>query len=125
MPVEIVKDFLKIECLQNKVSSAAHLTRVELHKLPADPMEALYGVKFKKYGYHYLKDDRLDLVEQLNQSFTVMASLAAARRLLSKFPDCGGLRLNLATTRGWDIESIRPGCGGSGGIRSSGSIQCQ
>ena len=48
MPVEIVKDFLQIECLQNKVRSAPHLTRVELDKLPADPMEALYGVKFKK-----------------------------------------------------------------------------
>lgn len=37
-----------------------------------------------------------------------MASLAAARHLLDWFPDCGGLRLHLGTSRGRDIESIRP-----------------
>ena len=73
----------------------------------ADPLEALHALKFEKCGYHPIEGHQLNLIEQLNQTFTVMASLAAARYLLEWFPQSGGLRLNLGAKAGRDIESIQ------------------
>ena len=107
MLVRTVNDNADIENLRRMVREAAAQTRVALDELPADPMEALYKIRFHKFGYHYLGDDgRLNLFEQLNQTFHTMVQLAAARRLLEWFADCGGLRLHLGTTGGRDIESI-------------------
>ena len=59
-------------------------------------MEALHLIKLEEIGHHYLFDGRLNLIEQLNQSFATMASLAAARRLLDRLPSCGGMQLRFA-----------------------------
>ena len=102
----------QIQSLQKDVRDAARLARQNLKALHADPMEALYKLKFEPFGYDPLKGHQLNLIEQLNQSFTVMASLAAAQHLIKWFPhpqsQSGGLRLNLGTASGRDIESIRP-----------------
>ena len=109
MPVRTVNENADIENLQQRIREAAAQTRAALDRLPADPMEALYKLRFNQYGRHPLEDRPLNLIEQFNQTSTIMASLAAARHLLDWFPDCGGLRLHLATSAGRDIESIRQG----------------
>ena len=103
-----VHSLCQLQSLQEQVRDAARLARDKLNTLSADPLEALHALKFDKCGYHPLKRHPLNLIEQLNQTFTVMASLAAARHLLGWFPHCGGLRLNLGTDSGRDIESIFP-----------------
>ena len=108
MPVRTVNENADIENLQQRIREAATQTRAVLNDLPADPMAALHTLKLEEFGYHYMAVGRLNLIEQLNQSFTIMASLAAARHLLDWFPDCGGLRLHLATSPGRDIESLHP-----------------
>ena len=50
----------------------------------------------------------LNVVEQLNQTFTILVSLRAAERLIELHPDAGGFRLALATSSGRDIESVVP-----------------
>ena len=73
-----------------------------------DPLEVLHTLKFDAPGYHPVNGQSLNLVEQLNQTFTVLASLAAARRMLECRPKCG-LCLHLAEEGGRDIHSITEG----------------
>ena len=96
MPVETVKNLDDVEKLRQRVCNAAACTRRKLADLPDDPMEALHLIKLEEFGHHYLFDGRLNLIEQLNQSFATMASLAAARRLLDRLPSCGGMQLRFA-----------------------------
>jgi hypothetical protein len=72
-------------------------------------MELLSKLRFETVGHDPLTGDALNVVEQLNQSFTIMASLRAVERLLQLHPDSGGFRLALGTSSGRDIESMRPG----------------
>ena len=74
-----------------------------------DPLDALAVLKFGEAGKDPLDPQRsLNILEQLNQTFTYLASLAAARWLLNRHPECTPLILNLGTASGFDITS---GCG--------------
>ncbi len=77
-----------------------------------DPMQFLYQLKFSPGGRDPLDTSRtLNLVEQLNQTFTYLASLKGARFLFDwhkKEITC--LTLNLGTAGGSDIETKE--CGG-------------
>ena len=109
MPVRKVHSFDDIQEIQEQVRNSARVAREKLRQLQECPMEALYDLKFTEYGSHYLKRDAtLNLVEQLNQSFTIMVTLAAAKKLFRWFPElkAKGLKLNLGPTGGWDIASI-------------------
>lgn len=100
-----------LEPLREGVRNAARCTVKKLNTLntkSTDPLDALYTLKFDKSGYHPVNQQQLDLGEQLNQTFTVLASLAAAKHLLKCRPECG-LLLHLAEEAGKDIESIRDG----------------
>ena len=112
MPKKIVNNLSDIEELRARVWNAARLTREELHTLDANPLEALRELKFEQWGHQPWRGSKehrpMNFIEQLNQTFTVLVSLAAAERLMEWFPQCGGLRLNLGATRGRDIEGIIP-----------------
>lgn len=45
------------------------------------------------------------MIEQINQTFTYLASIDGARWLLREYPECAPLVLNLGTQSGFDIES--------------------
>jgi hypothetical protein len=78
-----------------------------------DALQALRILKFEEFGHHPLEPRRLNLMEQLNQSFTYLVSLEAARWLLSTHPMAGSIRLNLGTANGLDRERCtRPDRGG-------------
>ena len=108
MPSEEVYSLESIRKLRNKVRRQADRARQELTRLDAGGMESLFAIKFDNLGYQPVQESCLDFIEQLNQTFTVMVSLAAAEKLLECFPHCGGLRLNLGTASGRDIEGICP-----------------
>ena len=110
MPSEEVHSSQDIERLQKQVRCSARATHEKLTELSSGsaPLETLHKLKFEAFGCRPLEEHSLNLVEQLNQTFTIMTSLAAARRLLDWFPQCCGFHLNLATTSGPDIESITP-----------------
>jgi hypothetical protein len=46
------------------------------------------------------------LIEQINQTFTYLASIQATRWLFKRHSDAAPFRLNLGTTGGTDIESF-------------------
>ena len=94
-----------------KVRSAADMALKSLRKALAgsnDSLALLRDLKFNKMGRHPLEDRELNLIEQLNQTATCLVSFKAAKLIFRQHPDCGGLRLNLMTRGGFDIESIAP-----------------
>jgi hypothetical protein len=58
-----------------------------------DPLELLRLMKFDQIGFHPLEDRALNLIEQINQTWTFAVAIAAARQLLELHPDAGGFLL--------------------------------
>lgn len=75
------------------VRSAAARTRDWLVSHDGDPMDLLRSMKFETIGCHPMSDRALNVIEQINQTFTYAVALAAARQLLILHPDAGGFRL--------------------------------
>ncbi len=72
----------------------------------ATPLHFLYQLKFDALGCDPLDPSRqLNLIEQLNQCFTYLASFNGAELLFSNHTRIKSLTLNLGTKSGWDIES--------------------
>ena len=103
---EIDELLAKIEC----TARAALQTLAEIAGSGAG-MESLAKLKFKKIGFDPIDLKRsLNLIEQINQSFTYVASLRATCRLQELHPDAQMFTLNLGTASGTDVESAD--CGG-------------
>ncbi len=63
-------------------------------------------MKFNQIGYDPLDVSmKLNLIEQLNQTFTYMASFLAARYIFDHHDIKDSIRLNLGTQGGSDLES--------------------
>ena len=73
-----------------------------------DSLQVLSLMKFKEIGHHPTDDRPLNIIEQVNQTFTYLVTLEAARWLLSQHPSSKGLRINLGTNAGLDLESLEP-----------------
>ena len=77
-----------------KVWEAADCAQEWLVAQTGDPLGILRQIKFESVGY--LSDQAtalLNLVEQINQTWTFAAAIAAARQLLALHPEAGGFRL--------------------------------
>ena len=97
-----------LDRLEAAVSASAEATVNTLKRLldSISGLDAMALMKFGKTGRDPLDLIRpLNVVEQLNQSFTYLASIAAARWLLARYPECAPLILNLGTAPGPDIQS--------------------
>ena len=58
-----------------------------------DPLAMLRRMKFDPVGFHPIGGHALNLVEQINQTWTFAVAIAAARQLLMLHPEAGGFRL--------------------------------
>ncbi|MBK6924002.1 MAG: hypothetical protein IPH14_01705 [Thermomonas sp.] len=92
-----------------------HAARKALQQLtaqhdPSNALKTLWQMKFRPVGCDPLDSDRpLNLIEQINQTFTYIASARAAKVLLELHPELAPLTLNLGNIKGTDIESIHDG----------------
>lgn len=101
-----------IETCLARIRVSAELAHARVQELATTkrPSDFLYQLKFQETGCDPLDPGRkLNLIEQLNQTFTYMASFKAAEYLLRSYPPFSDLTLNLGTTSGWDIESVENG----------------
>lgn len=75
-----------------------------------DPIEALHQMKFNPIGIHPIDGRELNLIEQVNQTFTYKVALKAAAWLLAEHPDAGGFSLapGAAMSLPLDIMSVKP-----------------
>ena len=90
------------------ILSGAERSAAWLRSFPGEPLEFLRALRFQTIGHDPLTGAPLNLVEQLNQTFTILVSLRAVERLLELHPEAGGFRLALSTSSGRDIESVVP-----------------
>jgi hypothetical protein len=76
-----------------------------------DPLEMLRSMKFVPIGFHPIEDRPLNIVEQINQTWTYAVAIAAARQLLQLHPEAGGFHLapGAHAARELDIMSEMPG----------------
>jgi len=98
-------------CIQD-LRISAEKAQLQLSQISgdADPLELLYRIKFEKIGFDPLNQQRsLNLIEQINQTFTYLASFRAASLLFSWHPALDSLTLNLGARSGTDIESNHDG----------------
>jgi hypothetical protein len=58
-----------------------------------DPLDVLRRMKFEMIGFHPIQGHPLNVVEQINQTWTYLVALVAARHLLELHPKAGGYLL--------------------------------
>jgi len=94
--------------LRAKLFHAAVATHSELTAVlkSSTGLRTLMQLKYDKVGYDPLDSTRkLHLIEQLNQTFTYLASFQAALELFKLHTEIRSLKLNLGTESGADIET--------------------
>lgn len=108
IPITSVKD---LDALVLSIRASAQRTVRSLNDILAnetDSLQVLRLMKFSGIGHHPTEDRALNIIEQINQTFTYLASVEAARWVMQRHPELQGLRLNLGTHRGFDLESLEP-----------------
>ena len=80
-----------------------------------DPLDMLRRMKFDPVGFHPVEDRPLNLMEQINQTWTYAVAVAAVRQLLLLHPEAGGFHLapGAHMARELDIMSEVPGLVGA------------
>jgi hypothetical protein len=110
MPTYTVEDAEAIQRLRKSILEAADKAARAIRDLAHEPsMSLLAHMKFQELGFHPIDDRRLNLVEQINQTFTYLVSLAAAEYVLAHHSDATPIQLNLGTTAGYDLVSPSAG----------------
>ena len=71
-----------------------------------DPMSVLRAMRFDTVGHDPLTGEPLNVVEQLNQTFTILVTLRAIEQLFELHPDAGGFRLASGPAAA-EIESVK------------------
>jgi hypothetical protein len=104
--IESVND---LDALVKSVRAAADKTVRALRVIVAnepDSLQVLRMMKFDEIGHHPSDPRALNIIEQVNQTFTYLVTLEAARWLLTNHPEAGGVRVSLGTAPGFDLESL-------------------
>lgn len=80
-----------------------------------DQLAMLKRMKFDPVGFHPIEGYQLNLVEQINQTWTYAVAIAAARQLLLLHPEAGGFRLapGAHASQPLDIMSVADGLVGA------------
>ena len=98
-----------IEDYRERLRASAEQTQIQIAEIAGSesPLEFLFKLKFHPLGCDPFNPSRqLNLIEQLNQTFTYLASLNGAEFLFARHPKVQRLTLNLGTSAGWDIETL-------------------
>jgi hypothetical protein len=75
------------------IRQAAEQTQAWLRAHDGNPMHLLRTMKFEAIGCHPMSGHKLNVIEQINQTFTFAVALAAARELMILHPEANGFRL--------------------------------
>jgi hypothetical protein len=80
-----------------------------------DPLDMLRRMKFDKIGFHPTESHPLNVIEQINQTWTYAVALAATRKLFELHPEAGGFYLapGAHATTALDIMSVADGLVGA------------
>lgn len=110
--VETVQD---VERHLSTLRSAADRTQAWIAAHSGNSMDLLRSLKFDAVGFHPISDRGLNVIEQINQTFTYAVALAATRVLLDLHPDAAGFVLapGAHMSRPLDVMSMEEGLVGA------------
>jgi hypothetical protein len=99
----------------NRVKEAAKKAHQWIAQQSDEPIQFLRNIKFEKKGYHPITGEALNLIEQVNQTWTYVVALKATEYLLRRHPEAHGFLLapGAIASQELDIMSIRPGVVGA------------
>lgn len=111
----VIRNTKDADRLMNAVRTSARRAQERIASLSGEPLDILRLMKFEQIGFHPLEDRSLNLVEQIDQTWTFAVAIAAARQLLTLHPDVGGFRLapGAHASLDLDIMSEESGCVGA------------
>lgn len=115
MTMITVRSALDVDDQLALVRLAASKTQTWIKAHEGDAMALLRAIKFEAVGCHPISEHALNVVEQINQTFTYAVALEAARQLLLLHPDAGGFHLapGAHASLPLDIMSVREGLVGA------------
>ena len=103
-----VNDVNDLEQLEQKIYESMDKTLSQISsEIYANTSQALFAkMKFGGIGFDPLNSNReLNIIEQINQSFTYLDSFCALEVLFTEYSELAPFRLNLGNAPGSDIES--------------------
>jgi len=89
----LVRNTQDIDRYLGLISQAAADVRAWFASQTGNPLDMLRQMKFEPVGFHPIEGHALNLVEQINQTWTYAVALAATRQLLVLHPKAGGYKL--------------------------------
>ncbi len=102
----IIREMKDAEEMITQILKSAAQTVAFLRNSGEDPLALFKKMRFDLIGHDPLTGEPLNLVEQLNQTYTNLATLRAVEQLIQIHPDARGFRVALGTCSGRDIESV-------------------
>ena len=90
MFVHAIEDTDRLLALVKDAAARAHAW---LQNHSDGPLELFRRMKFETVGFHPATGVPLNLIEQTNQTWSLVVAIAAARQLLQLHPDAGGFHL--------------------------------
>jgi hypothetical protein len=86
----VVRNIGDVDRYLGQIRDAAAKIQVWIAAQTGDPLDLLRRMKFETAGFHPIQGHALNMVEQINQTWTFAVALAAARHLLELHPEAGG-----------------------------------
>jgi hypothetical protein len=89
----VVRSVEDADRLMDAVRASAARVHDWIAAQTGDPLAMLKRMKFDPVGFHPIEGRALNLVEQINQTWTYAVAIAAAHQLLLLHPEAGGFHL--------------------------------
>jgi len=89
----LVRSIEEVDHYLNEIGKTASKVQAWFASHRGEALDLLRQMKFEPVGFHPVEGHALNLVEQINQTWTYAVALAATRQLLGLHPDAGGYRL--------------------------------
>lgn len=113
--VFIIERESEVDLLLDEIRASARRAQDWIASFAGEPLELFKQMKFGPVGFHPLDDRPLNIVEQINQTWTFTTALLATKRLLELHPDARGYSLapGAHASQDLDIMSLEPGLVGA------------
>jgi hypothetical protein len=93
-----------IDDLMKVIRSSAARAQNWLSVQTGDSLDFFRQMKYEAVGFHPIEDRKINLVEQINQTWTFVAALAGARQLFKLHPNIGGFHLAPGAHASLDLD---------------------
>ena len=110
-----IRSITEADLLLDEIRASAARAHKWIASFSGEPLELFKQMKFGPVGFHPLVNRPLNIVEQINQTWTFATALLAAKQLLALHPDAGGYTLapGAHASQDLDIMSVEPGLVGA------------